>query len=250
MGAIDSRRRLATRLLAAAGEDRVCCDIDTRAWVAARNNAEWCNLVCRAHGVPTLLDERLWIARRRSPRWYPDAVTLAPDATVDEVLGQIDTGDGCSVKDSFAALDLRPAGLRVLFEAEWIHRPPPPDSALPETWRSVDTPEELRAWAAWHGGGDVFVPQLLTDPRVAILAGHDGGAMVSGAIGSLGASVAGVSNVFTSAADLVELWREAPRAIACRFPGLPLVGYQAGPALEAALRNGFAAVGPLRVWVK
>ena len=73
---------------------------------------------------------------------------------------------------------------------------------------------------------------------------------MSGAIGSLGASVVGVSNVFTSAADLVELWRDAPRAIACRFPGLPLVGYEAGTKLEAALRNGFAAVGPLRVWVK
>jgi hypothetical protein len=218
--------------------------------VAARNNAEWCDLVCRGHGVTTQLDARLWVARRRSPPCYPDAVTLLPDVTVDEILSGIDTGDGCSVKDSFAALDLRPAGFRVLFEAEWIHCPPPPDPALPETWRQVDTPEELRAWAAGHGGGDVFVPQLLADPRVAILAGHAGGAIVSGAIGSLGASVVGVSNVFTSAADLVDLWRDAPRAIACRFRGLPLVGYETGTDLEAALRNGFATVGPLRVWVK
>jgi hypothetical protein len=33
--------------------------IDTRAWVAARNNAEWCDLVCRGHGVTTQLDARL-----------------------------------------------------------------------------------------------------------------------------------------------------------------------------------------------
>jgi hypothetical protein len=218
--------------------------------VAARNNAEWCDLVCRGHGLTTQLDARLWVARRRSPPGYPDAVTLLPDVTIDEVLSGIDTSDGCSVKDSFAALDLRPAGFRVLFEAEWIHGPPPPDPALPETWRLVGTPDELRVWAAAHGGGDVFVPQLLRDPRVAILAGHAGRTMVSGAIGSVGASVVGVSNVFTSAADPVELWRDAPRAIAYRFPGLPLVGYEAGTGLEAALRNGFAAVGPLRVWVK
>src|ERR1041384_6133598 len=105
-----------------------------------------------------------------------------------------------------------------------------------EPGRPVDAPEELRARAAGHGGGDVFVPQLLADPRVAIRAGHAGGALVSGAIGSLGASVVGVSNVFTSAADLVKLWRDVPRAIAYRFPGLPLVGYEAGADLEAALR--------------
>jgi hypothetical protein len=218
--------------------------------VAARNNAEWCDLVCRGQGVTTLLDARMWVARHRSPPRYPDAVTLLPDVTVDEVLSRIDASDGCSVKDSFAALDLRPAGFHVLFEAEWIHHPPPPDPPFPETWRPVETPEELRDWAARHGGGDVFVPELLADPRVAILAGHAGSAIVSGAIGSASASEVGVSNVFTSAAKLVELWRDAPRAIACRFPGLPLVGYESGADLEAALRNGFAAVGPLRVWVK
>jgi N-acetylglucosamine kinase-like BadF-type ATPase len=84
----------------------------------------------------------------------------------------------------------------------------------------------------------------------AIVASHAGSAIVSGAIGSASASEVGVSNVFTRAANLVELWRDAPRAIACRFPGLPLVGYESGTNLEAALRNGFAAVGRLRVWVK
>jgi hypothetical protein len=219
-------------------------------WAAARNNAEWCDLVCRGHGVTTQLDSRLWVARHRSPRHYPDAVTLLPDVTVDEVLSRIDVRDGCSVKDSFAALDLRPAGFRVLFEAEWIHHASPPDPVFPKTWRPVETPEELRAWATRHGGGDVFVPALLADPRVAILAGHAGSAIVSGAVGSASASEVGVSNVFTSAANIVELWRDAPRAIACRFPGLPLVGYQSGADLAAALCNGFAAVGPLRVWVR
>lgn len=106
--------------LAAARWTAYAAVIDTRAWAAARNNAEWCDLVCRGHGVTTQLDARLWVARHHSPPYDPDAVTLLPDVTVDEVLSQIDVGDGCSVKDSFAALDLRPAGFRVLFEAEWI----------------------------------------------------------------------------------------------------------------------------------
>jgi hypothetical protein len=122
--------------------------IDTRAWVAARNNAEWCDLVCRGHGVTTQLDARLWVARHRSPPRYPDAVTLLPDVTVDEVLSRIDTRDGCSVKDSFAALDLRPAGFRVLFEMSGS--PPPPDPPFPETWRP-SRPQELRlSREAWR----------------------------------------------------------------------------------------------------
>jgi hypothetical protein len=60
----------------------------------------------------------------RSPEAYPDAVSLDPAATADDVLSLVDAGPGCSVKDSFAALDLRSAGFDVLFEAQWIHREP------------------------------------------------------------------------------------------------------------------------------
>ena len=33
------------------------------------------------------------------------------------------------------------------------------------------------------------------------------------------------------------------------FPGLPQVGYESGADLAAAQAAGFAAIGPLRVWV-
>jgi hypothetical protein len=41
---------------------------------------------------------------------------------------------GCSIKDSFASLDLTARGFRVLFDAQWIVRrgpaiPPGPDDA-------------------------------------------------------------------------------------------------------------------------
>lgn len=42
----------------------------------ARNNADWCDLVCRSHGIGTARDEAAWVALRRSPPFYPDAVTL------------------------------------------------------------------------------------------------------------------------------------------------------------------------------
>ncbi|MEZ0071362.1 hypothetical protein [Planotetraspora sp. GP83] len=105
---------------------------------AARNNAEWCDAMCRAHGMPGGFTESLFNPRK-APPYYPDAVTLTPDATVAEVLRLLDRravdGEpgGASVKDSFARLDLSAAGFRVLFEAQWILH-------LPSRRRSRDLP--------------------------------------------------------------------------------------------------------------
>ncbi|GGW27569.1 hypothetical protein [Streptomyces xantholiticus] len=93
--------------------------IDERARTAARNNAEWCEAMCRAHGLPGTFGSRAWTNPRRTPPLYPDAGTLSEDATADDVLAAIDRagGGGCSVKDSFGSLDLSGAGFDVLFEA-------------------------------------------------------------------------------------------------------------------------------------
>lgn len=54
----------------------------------------------------------------------PDAVTLVPGADPVALAARIDTAaPGAAVKDSFADLDLTEGGFRVLFEAQWIHRP-------------------------------------------------------------------------------------------------------------------------------
>ncbi|WCN78864.1 hypothetical protein [Micromonospora sp. LH3U1] len=157
---------------------------DPRA-AAARNNAEWCDIVCGSQGLAGRTDAEAWSVPRRSPPWYPDAVTLRPGVAAEALLARIDAGPGASVKDSFADLDLSGYGFRVLFDAQWIHRPPaepPVDAPL----TPVTTPDELTAWAAAHGGGELFRPALLADPRVRVLARHDergvitGGAVLSG----------------------------------------------------------------------
>ncbi|HEX6872642.1 MAG TPA: hypothetical protein VF163_16210 [Micromonosporaceae bacterium] len=48
--------------------------------LAARNNAEWCELVCRSHGIQTRYVDEAWVAGSRTPPFYPDAVTLASTA--------------------------------------------------------------------------------------------------------------------------------------------------------------------------
>ena len=59
-------------------------------------------------------------------RTYPDAVTLARGTVIPELLSGVDATIGCSVKDSFAELDLTPYGFRTLFEADWVVRLGPP----------------------------------------------------------------------------------------------------------------------------
>ncbi|MET8528970.1 hypothetical protein [Micromonospora sp. NPDC005172] len=212
---------------------------------AAHNNAQWCDAVCASHGLVGRIDAEAWSVPRRSPPWYPDAVTLRPGVDPDALLARIDAGAGASVKDSFADVDLSAYGFRVLFEAQWIHRPPTePPAGAPLT--PVTTARGLAAWASAHGGGELFRPALLADPRIRVLARFDDrGAVVGGAVLS-GDDPVGVSNLFSSTDDPDEIWR----AVVVTRPDVPLVGYESAPDLPPARRAGFIPAGPLRVWLR
>jgi hypothetical protein len=93
--------------------------------VAALNNAEWCDACdafCRTHGIVGHFRAATWFSPVRTPRHYPDAVTLLPEITVEQVLSGIDSSEGCSAKDSYAGLNLAAAGVRPLFRAHWLTR--------------------------------------------------------------------------------------------------------------------------------
>ncbi|MBX9362057.1 hypothetical protein [Streptomyces sp. WAC04114] len=225
---------------------------------AARNNAEWCAAVCRAHGVAGAFGADAWAAPVRTPLFYPDAVTLGPDADPDALTTRIDTASpGASVKDSFADLDLAAAGFRVPFEAQWIHRPAGSAPAAPGLeWDVVGDPDTLRAWAlAWDdgaGNADLFRPGLLTEPETFLIlgrpAGDTEGRVAAGAVASRSEHVVGVSNVFGPDGASDAAWPVVLHALARLFPTLPVVGYEQGADLAAALRHGFEPLGPLRVW--
>ncbi|MFG2973692.1 hypothetical protein ACGFYY_11880 [Streptomyces sp. NPDC048331] len=221
---------------------------------AALNNAQWCDAVCRAHGVSTHYDgESLWVGARRTPPMYPDAVTLEPGVPAGSVVRGVDIASpGCSVKDSFADLDLAEDGFEVLFEAQWIHRPAAAPIPEPEAeaagleWSEVADAEELAAWeAAFDNDGDdrLFRPALLRD-GIVFLAGRADGRIVAGAVASTGGGVVGVSNLFGAA------WAGVLGAVSDRWPELDVVGYEHGEDLEAAVGAGFTAIGPLRVWLR
>lgn len=228
---------------------------------AARNNAAWCAAVSRSHGCPDTVDDAAWCSARRTPPYYPDAVTLRPDATPADLLGRIDTtSPGCSVKDSFASLELGPHGFVELFTAEWIHRPAGlPTPASPAltvlTVRLVTTAAELHEWqAAWHGGDtpvDIFRPALLREPAVRIFSLHaDGDRVAGGFVLTCDSDVVGLSNLFATASDdRSGVWSAAINAAATCFPEVPLVGYELGDDLALARAHGFAPIGALRVWL-
>lgn len=189
------------------------------------------------------------MAVTRSPTLYPDAVTLDPAVDPAELLRRIDQSQGCSIKDSFASLRLAEAGFHVLFQAEWIYRDPPEAAGIPAGWTVVSSSDELSDWGAAHGGGAVLRPELIADPDVVIVGARGEDGLVAGAIGNRSHGVVGVSNLF-SAVGRDRAWAGAVAAIAGKFPGYPLVGYESGVDLAAAHRAGFVSLGPLRVWLR
>jgi hypothetical protein len=213
---------------------------------AARNNAEWCDLFCRTHGVEGRFAEDRWYSPVRTPPYYPDAVTLRTEPTAEQVLAGVDTGAGCSVKDSFDVLDLEPHGFRPLFSGEWLLAEPSPGCRL---WTRVVDAEALRGWSAAWGDERFFRPALLDLDAVAVLAAYDGDRIAAGAVANLSESVVGLSNVFDTTGDLERAWRDGAAAAAAIWPGLPAVAYDAGASLEAARAAGFSSIGRLAVWI-
>ncbi len=96
----------------------------------------------------------------------------------------------------------------------------------------------------------LFLPALLEDDAVLVLAGYRGDSIEAGAIANRSADVVGVSNLFSVGGDPDATWSGAVAGITALFGGLPLVGYERGDDLESAIRCGFSPLDPLRVWVK
>jgi len=229
---------------------------------AVANNAAWCDTVCRSHGYPGEFTARTWLSPRHDLPFYPNAITLGPEATAADTQAARDPGRAYGVKDSFARLDLAAEGLTPLFDADWVawdlsSPEQPPVKGL--DWKAVDDVAGLARWeAAWAAGGDVtglFRPDLLADPGCAILGCYRDEALAGGAIAYTAAGVTGISNVFTaSLPDGVPApatrWRSALRAAAALRPGSPVVGYEHGENLAAAREAGGQLLGPLRVWTR
>ncbi|HEY6537457.1 MAG TPA: hypothetical protein VI138_00250 [Candidatus Dormibacteraeota bacterium] len=238
-------------------------ELDPRALMAARNNASWCDLVCRAHRLTTQFQEACWVQGSATLPLYPNLITLDQEGS-ERQIGALDRlrasslAEPWSVKDSFSSLPLSTRGFSLLFEAQWIWRPSAQGPGRTEPSRTqvlvVRSPDQLGAWeTAWDGAPPqwasrrLFPDPLLASPDLLFLAVGEDREMEAGAIASRFDGAIGISNVFPEAVpeDLLEACLgHAERT----WPGLPLVGYERGEDLARMERLGFERTGALRVW--
>jgi hypothetical protein len=122
-------------------------------------------------------------------------------------------------------------------------------------WSRIDSAAELAAWeVAWRGQPSddpyarIFLPALLEDDSIAIVAAYRDQQIVAGAIANRTGQVGGLSNVFVATQDAQRLRAGCVAAAQECFPGLPLVGYESGADLAAFRALGFEELGPLRIW--
>lgn len=179
-----------------------------------------------------------------------------PDPSVPDLLDRIDTSLGCSIKDSFASLDLTAFGFRVLFEAQWIVAATAGlrRSVTSPRWAKVGDADAFAAWeTAWRGHDGppgVLLVDLLGHDSVSVLAASDGDRVVAGAVLNRSTEVVGITNFFADPGIARASWDGCVSLAAELFPRSILAGYESGSALEDARTSGFEAVGPLRVWIR
>jgi hypothetical protein len=239
---------------------------------AVFNNAVWCDAVCQALGCDTDFVDDLWINSGTSPPFYPNAISLTragSDAQFRRIGQMVGAGlpSGWTEKDSFNTLDLARLGLGVLFEAEWLGLPAGGSLFGADrsgvTWEPVSSDAGLAAWeAAWraaHGHAlfedspaRVFMPELLDDPDIVLLAAHRQaetvGLVVANRSDDGSDPVVGLSNLVLPEDDRGAYRAGAVGAVMSTFPDLSVVGYERGEELDAMVTLGFERLGPLRVW--
>jgi hypothetical protein len=228
--------------------------MSVRLHAAVRDNAEWCDLVCRTHGLVAFGGERVWSCPVRTPALYPDAITLRPGVRADEVLADIDTAPGCSVKDSYADVELGSLGFRVLVNATWLWHTRTHGGArpAPQGWSIITGAVEFGEWErAWRadGPGGVLLPALVDAPNVDVLARLVDGEIVAGCVVHHTDTAIGLSNVFALALAS-QTYAELVEVLGSRWPERPVVGYEHGPKLQLATDVGFEPIGDLRIWVR
>jgi hypothetical protein len=223
--------------------------VDPRLRSAVDASVGWYEDLCTLHGVGSMLAGGLWSAATKPPPLHSDAVVVEPPVTAGQVLGRLEGREHGGVKDSFATMDLTTAGMDLLFAATWIHRPAGEPRPGPAGWSVVTSAAALAEWTGQHDTAEVLLPPLLRRAHFRILAERVAGRLVAGAIARLGSGIVDVSNVYAVPGHAVD-WAVLADVIAAHFPGRPLVGYERGDALAAALDGGFAPVGDLRVWVR
>lgn len=232
-------------------------NVDERAVIAAKNNADLYEAVFSSQGVQF---ERLpfaFVGKDRPPPYYSNLTVLSA-SQADDILLQIKVlaakfEGRVGLKDSFCQLDIEENGFRVLFGASWIWRESQ-GNAPSSNWQRVENNADLLLWEeAWKKSGSptehrMFRPEILERPDVCFLGNKVGSEFEAGCIATASTDCIGLSNVF-SRLHSKELFAHATAAIESIGHNKPIVGYESGEDLVDALDAGFETVGDLRILV-
>ncbi|MGA8513170.1 MAG: hypothetical protein WB821_00175 [Burkholderiaceae bacterium] len=239
---------------------------DSRQELAVLNNVYWYQAMFRAHRLADAFDDLMWSSEASPPPFHSNLVVLSPAVDMRRVRERLNTLErtlsaaSFSMKDSFASLDLAAFGYEVLFEAKWIwHEPLDVQTALKSgDWTALTSPGELEAWEnAWWGDArnalagpatKQFPSSLLESLHHRFFAKWDGATIVAGAIANRSPGVVGLSNTFRLNAVVFDDWTGLMQRTSDHFPGVPMVGYERGGALDVAMAAGFVPTGALRIW--
>lgn len=228
-----------------------------RALHAARNNADLYRAMFDAHDLAWQRDAALFRAMAPPLRCYSAALVLQPGDPAKVVpaiaAALAPFAGGAAVKDGFATLDLHPLGLEVGFGAQWIWADQPASGKA--GWQVIDSCDDLERWEqGWKAGGSptatrMFPPECLTSGNLVFCGRRSeaGAGFDRGGIINLSGDIVGLSNVFRPD-DSTDLFVAALACAAMVGAGRPVVGFEHGAALDAAMAAGFEPAGPLTVW--
>ena len=222
---------------------------ETKLEQAVENNVAWCQLVSTAFGKPSFTTDKVWGLHTTAPQYYPELITTSRTTIEEDIQEFMKLDHIDSVKDSYAKLQLEPFGFELLIEAEWIYHPSV-NEQKPESyqWRIVQTKKEFEQWTKTTGLENSIPVDILGNEGVKIFY-RDSPTGFASFIANVAADAVGISNVFSSGMDNVELWRAIPQVVSTEYPGLPLVGYEEGDSLSDTRSSGWTSIGALRVWI-
>jgi hypothetical protein len=233
---------------------------------AIENNVEWCERVCWVNGLSPQRTATAWTSAVRTPKLYPDAISLSGDTTADEILEVLDLSEGCSVKDSFATLDLHTYGFSILFQGTWVEYsatnlgdgnvntlPAQGGVKSEPIWETVTTPANLAEWVtAWRqsNDSDALHPNLLNDPTIDFIWVRSSVQVIGGAVVNRSKNAVGLSNFFSRSTDAMNIWRSCVTHVCAHNSDMTVVGYVTKPFVLLAGDAHFSTLGPLRIWTK
>lgn len=97
--------------------------VDPRLRAAVDATIGWYEEIFALHGIPTRLEGGIWSADGPPPPFHSAAIAVVPGVAASAMLDRLSSHSTGGFADPFADVDGASIGMRILFEATWIHRP-------------------------------------------------------------------------------------------------------------------------------